>query len=217
VIKSIVRTGAFILVLQALAGGAAAAILMVGPGRLYELPSGAALAARPGDTVRILPGRYADCAVWRADGLVIEGRGRVTVADEVCEGKALFVITGNDVTVRGITFTGAHNRVHNGAGIRAEGAGLRIENSRFIDNDEGLLAGANQASVITVVPAPAPTAFMSAPWRGCGSSVASLPASSRATTSSHGRRGRKSWTTGSMTGRREPRAIWWTFPMAARS
>ena len=148
--NSIVPAGAFILLLQALAGGAAGATLVVGPGRAYELPSSAALAARHGDTIRILPGRYADCAVWQADGLTIEGKGRVTVADEICEGKALFVISGSNVTVRGITFTEAHNRVHNGAGIRAQGTGLRIENSRFIDNDEGLLAGANLASTITV-------------------------------------------------------------------
>jgi nitrous oxidase accessory protein NosD len=145
-----VPAGAFILLLEALAGGAAGATLVVGPGRAYERPSAAALAARPGDTIRILPGRYADCAVWRADRLTIEGRGKVIVAGEVCGGKALFVITGDNVTVRGIAFTGAHNQVHNGAGIRAEGAGLKVENSRFIDNDEGLLAGANPASTITV-------------------------------------------------------------------
>src|SRR5579863_10048769 len=101
VINSIVPAGAFILLLQ-IAGGAAGATLVVGPGKSYELPSGAAMAARAGDTVRILPGRYADCAVWRADGITIEGRGKVTVADEVCEGKALFVIAASNVTVRGI-------------------------------------------------------------------------------------------------------------------
>lgn len=147
--KRVVPAGAFILLLS-FAGGAAAATLVVGPGGTFERPGSAALAARPGDTIRILPGRYADCAVWQADGITIEGRGRVVIADDVCEGKALFVITGSNVAVRGITFTGAHNRVHNGAGIRAEGANLTVENSRFIDNDEGLLAASNPGSTITV-------------------------------------------------------------------
>ncbi len=48
-------------------------ILEVGPGRAFRMPSAAAAAARQGDIIRIAPGVYEDCAVWRADRLVIEG------------------------------------------------------------------------------------------------------------------------------------------------
>src|SRR4029079_2926598 len=47
-------------------------ILDVGPGRAFHTPSAAAAAARQGDVIRIAPGTYEDCAVWRANGLVIE-------------------------------------------------------------------------------------------------------------------------------------------------
>src|SRR5207253_2270810 len=76
--------------------------------------------------------------------------GPVVLADTTCEGKAIFVIKGDDVTVRGITFRGARVPDHNGAGIRAEGRNLTLENSRFIDNEEGLLAGVFTVSTITI-------------------------------------------------------------------
>ena len=39
----------------------------------------------------------------------------------------------------------------NGAGIRAEGRNLTVENSRFVNNEEGLLASDNSDSVITII------------------------------------------------------------------
>lgn len=130
---------------------AGARILTVGPGRTFQIPSEAAAFAGPGDTIRILPGRYVDCAVWSVDDLTIEGAGPgAVIAEKVCRNQALFVIAGRDVTIRNLTFTGARDRVHNGAGIRAAGADLTIQNSRFIDNEEGILAGANPDSTITI-------------------------------------------------------------------
>jgi hypothetical protein len=75
----------------------------VGPGRPFSLPSTAA--AQPGDVIRIAPATYEDCAVLRADRVVIEGEdfARTTINNPICNGKAGFVITGNDATARGIT------------------------------------------------------------------------------------------------------------------
>jgi hypothetical protein len=132
------------------AAGAATA-LMVGPGKEFSLPSEAARAAKPGDIVRIFPGRYVDCAVWTADGLVIEGAGAgVVIADKVCNNKGIFITSGRDITVRNITFTAARASAHNGSGIRAEGINLTVEASRFIANEDGILAGDNPASTITI-------------------------------------------------------------------
>jgi hypothetical protein len=126
-------------------------ILVVGAGQTFERPSDAALVAQPGDTVQILPGRYVDCAVWTRDGVTIEGKGDgVVLADLSCEREAIFVIAGANVTVRNVTFTGAHVINHNGAGIRAQGANLTVENVRFIKNEEGILSGENLASTIIV-------------------------------------------------------------------
>jgi hypothetical protein len=130
---------------------AAAAELTVGQGKSYALPSEAARAAGAGDVIRIFPGTYTDCTAWDANGLVIEGAGPdVVLAEKVCNEKGIFITRGNDITIRNITFTAAHARAHNGAGIRAEGDNLRVEDSRFIGNENGILAGGNDASAIVI-------------------------------------------------------------------
>ncbi len=143
---------AFLLVLLLLGmPRAEARVLEVGPGRPFSLPSAAAAAAQPGDVVKIAPGTYEDCAVWRADGLVIEGEDfeRVIVGNRTCNGKGVFVIPGNNVTVRGVTLTGARSANGNGAGIRAEGVNLTVERVRFLRNENGILhAGVRRGALI---------------------------------------------------------------------
>ncbi len=130
------------LLLMSLAGPARARVLRVGPGGEYTQPSQAAAAARDGDQVVIAPGQYFDCAVWRANNLTVEGASETgtVITDKTCQGKALFVIPGNDVTVRNLTLTRARVADGNGAGIRAEGQNLTIDHVRFIDNQDGILA-----------------------------------------------------------------------------
>ncbi len=112
-----------------------ASVIDVGPTQRLRLPSQAAAIARTGDTIRIAPGEYTDCAIWRASGLTIEGTGPgATIAGKSCAGKGIFIIDGNDVTVRNLTFAYAAVADRNGAGIRAEGHNLTVENSHFIDN-----------------------------------------------------------------------------------
>jgi hypothetical protein len=139
-------------------------ILEVGPGRSFKLPSQAAFMARNDDTVVIAPGEYDDCAVWHANRLTIAAQGPgVVFTGKTCEGKAIFVIQGHDVTVRGITFMHAAVPDHNGAGIRAEGSNLTVEDSHFIDNEEGILAGAKPDSTIRIV---------NSEFRGSGNCIA---------------------------------------------
>lgn len=135
----------------ACAGAASAKVLAVGPGQPLKMPSAAAAVAKPGDTIVIQPGQYFDCAVWTADRLTISGAGPgVLITDKTCEGKALFLTRGNDITIRNITFTRARVPDANGAGIRAEGRNLTVEDSRFVNNEEGILAGDNPGSVVTI-------------------------------------------------------------------
>jgi hypothetical protein len=124
--------------------------LKVGAGEKYQNPSEAAADARPGDTVEIAAGTYVDCALWPAGAspLTIVGKGNVVIADKTCGGKGIFVIRGADVTIRGITFSGAKVRDHNGAGIRGEGLNLTVENSRFVGNEDGILAGVRGGTVV---------------------------------------------------------------------
>jgi hypothetical protein len=76
----------------------------VGPNQTYKAPSAAAAVAKNGDHIEIEPGEYFDCAVWNADNLVIEGTDSgVVITDKTCNGMGLFVIWGNNITVRNLT------------------------------------------------------------------------------------------------------------------
>jgi hypothetical protein len=140
----------FILI-PIMAAPAAAATLMVGPGQTYEMPSQAAAVAQAGDTIVITPSTYRDCSVWTADNITIESSAPgVVLKRKICMGKAIFVIAADNVTVSGITFSRAVSHDGNGAGIRAEGTNLTVENSRFSFNQDGILADDNPASTITI-------------------------------------------------------------------
>ncbi len=123
----------------------------VGPRELFKRPSEVVPSLKSGDTVVIAPGTYEDCVVWpkRIHGLTIEGKDAV-ITGQACGGKGLFVVAASDVTIRGLTFQGAKVADHNGAGIRSEGANLTVEGSRFIGNENGILAGRNENSSIIV-------------------------------------------------------------------
>lgn len=134
------------------AATASARVLAVGPTEQLKLPSEAASVAHAGDTIRIAPATYTDCAIWRADNLTIEATGAgATLADRSCAGKGIFVINANDVTVRNITFARAVVPDHNGAGIRAEGHDLTVEHCTFVDNENGILADPSPASTVRIV------------------------------------------------------------------
>jgi PEP-CTERM motif len=135
----------------AFAPAADAATLLVGPGEPYHTPSAAAAVAQSGDTIEIASGTYSNCAVWNANNLTIEGIGTSPViTGAVCQGKALFVISGSNVTVKNITFTGAKDSVGNGAGIREQGTNLTVINSKFTSNQDGMLIASNLASTVTI-------------------------------------------------------------------
>jgi len=124
-----------------LAVPADAKTLLVGANQEIKMPSAAAAIARNDDKIVIDPGEYFDCAIWNANGLTIEGKGDgVIITDKACAGKGLFVVDGDNTTIRNITFTRARVPDGNGAGIRLEGANLRVEHSRFINNENGILS-----------------------------------------------------------------------------
>jgi len=130
------------LLLAVLPATAHARVLLVGPGRDYDKPGLAARAAQPGDTVSIAPGEYFDCAIWSADNLTIVGEdgGDTVLTDVACGGKGAFVIAGNGVTVRHLTFTRIRVPDDNGAGIRGGGRDLTVQDSRFVNTQMGILS-----------------------------------------------------------------------------
>lgn len=133
------------------AGAAKARIIAVGPQRVLRVPSQAALVAQPGDRVLIDKGTYADCAVWTKSNLTIEAaEPGVVLAGRTCQDKGIFIIHGHNVTVRGITFADAAVIWRNGAGIRAHGNNLTVENSRFLRNENGILVGGDADSIVRI-------------------------------------------------------------------
>jgi hypothetical protein len=126
--------------------------LEVGQGHEFKQPSEAVAAAKNGDTIEIYPGQYFDCAIVRQNDLTIEGKGSgVIMTDKTCGGKAILVTAGSNITIRNLTLQRARVPDQNGAGIRAEGGNLTIENSRFLDNETGILSSNSPSAVIRIV------------------------------------------------------------------
>jgi hypothetical protein len=89
--------------------------------------------------------------VWRASNLTIEATGSgALLANKTCAGKGIFVIVGNDVTVHNLIFAHAAVADGNGAGIRAEGRDLTVDNCGFMDDEDGILASSVAGSVIRI-------------------------------------------------------------------
>jgi hypothetical protein len=136
------------------AGAAGAAVLQVGPEEKLTTPSRAARVAKDGDTIVIAPGEYYDCAVWPQSNLVITGpedpATPAVLTDMTCQGKALFVVMGRDVSIRHLTFARARVIDGNGAGIRAEGHGLAVSHSRFVNNQAGIVSAPQPEAMIAV-------------------------------------------------------------------
>jgi hypothetical protein len=127
-------------------------VLSVGPGQIYTVPSAAAAVAQSGDVIRISAGDYhGDVATWTASNLTIcgaGGRARLFADGRSAQGKAIWVVSGSNITIDGIEFHDAKVPDQNGAGIRAEhGGNLGIRNSGFFDNENGILGGSGSATV----------------------------------------------------------------------
>ncbi|WP_310564279.1 hypothetical protein [Hydrogenophaga sp.] len=128
-------------------------VLDVGPGQALATPSAAARVARAGDVVRIAAGDYrGDVATWTAAGLTICGRGgraRLYADGQSAGGKAIWVVSGANTTIDSIDFFNAKVSDHNGAGIRAQhtSGDLRVVNSGFYDNQNGILSVAGPITI----------------------------------------------------------------------
>jgi hypothetical protein len=134
--------------------GANANTLQVGPGKQYAAPCAAIAAAAAGDTIQIDTSvTYSgDVCQWNTSSLTLigvgGGRAVINAAGQNSQGKAIWVISGNNTVVENIEFTGATVPDLNGAGIRAEGTNLTIRNCYFHDNQEGILTDGGNSTII---------------------------------------------------------------------
>ncbi len=133
------------------AGLARAAILTVGSTAKYHTIQAAVNAAASGDTIAVQSGTYGAAYIGKSN-LTIEGVGTTmpVIQGTVYGGKGLFVISGSNTTVIDLNFKNATDGAGNGAGIRMQGTNLTVLNSKFVNNQDGILSDWNTASTITV-------------------------------------------------------------------
>ena len=129
-------------------------VIRVGPQHALRKPSDAARIAEDGDVVEIEAGVYeGDAAVWSQNHLTLRGRGgraHLKANGAAAQGKAIWVITGDNTLVENIEFSEARVPDRNGAGIRLEGAGLIVRGCYFHDNEMGILTNENEMSDVVI-------------------------------------------------------------------
>ncbi len=103
-------------------------------------------------TIRIAPGRYADCGVQpRGDiRFIAEVPGQSVFDGKTCEGKAAFVLRGRSSVVEGMVFTNMKVDDANGAGIRLERGNLTVSQTWFRDSEQGILTAEDVGGTITI-------------------------------------------------------------------
>jgi len=146
--------GVVLIAAPLLAATAVADTLRVGPQRALKSPSAAARVAVSGDTVEIDGGVYNnDYAVWRQDNLTIRGVGgmpRLQSSGLIPNGKAIWILQGDNIAIENVEFSGAKVRDTNGAGIRHERGRLTLRNTFFHDNEFSILTGAAPGSTLDI-------------------------------------------------------------------
>ncbi len=115
----------------------------------YPTIAAAVAASKSGDTIQVAAGTYPTKDVKIGHTLTIAGRdGLVDVvpisSPKINVGKGLFIVgtatSAPDVTVTGLTFSGAKSGQSNGAGIRYQSGNLTLSHDTFHDNQDGILA-----------------------------------------------------------------------------
>ena len=134
-----------------------AGVVRVGPGGDVATIAGKARPVwqKDGDTrPKCRAGDYpGDVAVWEQEVLRIRavgGRARLLASGASAEGKGIWVIRDGDFTVEGFDFVGARVEAGNGAGIRFERGRLTVRDSKFLDNQMGLLTNNDPSSELVV-------------------------------------------------------------------
>lgn len=127
----------------------------VGAQRVIKTLSEASQVAQDGDIVEVDAGDYLrDVATWTQNNLTLQavnGRARLIAQGAAAESKGIWVVRGGNVTVKGFDFIGATVPDQNGAGIRLEQGNLRIEDCRFLDNENGILSGGHGGSTLEIL------------------------------------------------------------------
>lgn len=102
-------------------------------------------------TVLIAPGVYKECAVQQAGRVTFKAvQPGTAIFEGACEGKAALVLRAGGSVVDGLVFRNIRVPDGNGAGIRIEIGDLVVRNSMFLDSQEGILGGTDEAVNVTI-------------------------------------------------------------------
>ncbi|MDH3461165.1 MAG: right-handed parallel beta-helix repeat-containing protein [Burkholderiaceae bacterium] len=135
--------GALLTAVPWVSAVAAPQLIQVGPHRDIKTIAEAATLARDGATVEVDAGDYVgDTAAWAQDNLslrAVGGRVRLLANGAAEQGKGIWVMRGQNISVEGFDFEGAKVPHGNGAGIRLERGSLLVRDCSFMRNEIGLL------------------------------------------------------------------------------
>ncbi|WP_227496544.1 right-handed parallel beta-helix repeat-containing protein [Massilia litorea] len=138
----------------AIAAPASAATRSVGYGKTYATPCKAFAAAAAGDVIEIQAGTYTGDVCYIAPSNLtirgVNGRPKIAAGGKSAGGKAIWVVSGNNITIDNVEMYGAKVVDKNGAALRLEGTNFTMRNSFLHDNENGILSGVNTASTIVL-------------------------------------------------------------------
>lgn len=130
--------------------------LYMGEGEAYSSLEEIQEVIQEGDILEIAPGVYRQCASFYVDNIIIRPKGwpdheaKPRFQDVTCEGKAIFVIEGDNIRVDAIEFVNAKVPDRNGAGIRFNGQRLFVYDSYFYNNEVGIMTGNEKTEEVVV-------------------------------------------------------------------
>jgi hypothetical protein len=129
--------------------------LTVGAGQQYTTIAAAVNGARDGDTINVQAGTYTNDFVSIYKNLTLNAVGGTVAMNATVQppnGKAILTegAPGLTVQINGFAFTGAAVPDGNGAGIRYEGGTLKVTNSYFGNNQNGILGAPDPNGVISI-------------------------------------------------------------------
>lgn len=121
-------------------------ILNVGATEKYTSIASAVSAANSGDTIQIDAGTYKaqDILLTKSLTITSAGNGPVVVEQSSPLAKGMLVAgsstTNPNITIEGLTFTGATSPSQNGTGVRYQSGNLTLTGDTFSNSQDGVLA-----------------------------------------------------------------------------
>lgn len=112
-------------------------------------------AATSGDTIDVDAGTYVNMYADIKKSVTVQGVGGLahfSSDQDIPNGKAILLTEDrNTIVLNNIEISGARVSDQNGAGIRYQGGLLKVENSYFHDNENGLMGGGYPAGQLAIV------------------------------------------------------------------